>query len=258
VHCSTNTPLHLICQSARLGSQSHSAVHVCPLLSAHRSLFPIVTPPWCCTSQLLPARSCTQQRRDVDGAHYGPGETANHKHDPSPVWNGSMGHNQTSMALDARWDDAASVGMRIERLRGRDVGRADDDARIVAVGGGHRIEVGVDGWSERGWARLQRCGLAGSSASIRHGHGHGRERTSSDMMEHARRVVCTRSRLSSSSQQQVAVRLGNMTRPSAVHIVAQPHARTRVWPFPERAVLMTANHPWHCTLARYRSRSPSA
>jgi hypothetical protein len=167
--CALPQQTHLyICQSARLGSQSHSTVHIYPLLSAHRSLFPIVTPPWCCTSQLLPARSCTQQRRDVDGAHYGPGETANHNHDPSPVWNGSMGHNQTSMALDARRDDAASVGMRIERLRGRDVHRADDDARIVAVGGGHRVEAGVD-WSERGWARLQRCGLARSSASIRHG-----------------------------------------------------------------------------------------
>jgi hypothetical protein len=199
VHCSTNTPLHQpICQPWLAIPPRH---YVYPLLRAHHDLFPIVTPPWCCTSQLPPARSCTQQCRDVDGAHYGPGEAANHNHDPSPVWNGSMGHDQTSVALDARRDDAASVGMRIERFRGRDVSRADNDTRIVAVGGGHRIEAGVDDWTERGWgwARLQRCGLAGPSASIRRG----RERTSSDMMEHARRVVCTRSRLL--VQQQAAV-----------------------------------------------------
>ena len=98
--------------------------------------------------------SSTQQCRDVDGTHDGPRKAANHNHDPSPVRDCSIGHDETAVAFDARRDDAASLRMGVSIFGGRGISRADHDARIVAVGAGGRFEATVGGWSDQDGAGL--------------------------------------------------------------------------------------------------------
>lgn len=70
-----------------------------------------------------------------------------------------MGHDETPMACDARWDDAMPLRMRIAVFRW-EIDRADRDSRVVAVGAGRgvKVEVAVIDRPERD-ARLPRISL---------------------------------------------------------------------------------------------------